>query len=508
MKSKQNRISFVWLLLAAILGSALTLFIYPRIAGENSREVTIRQVDSAPGIKTFYTDPKTDELIALDFTETAEKVMPAVVHITSTFEGGVPRQERELPEMYRDLPEFFRRFFDAPSEGDGAPRSRPQQGAGSGVIISKDGYIVTNNHVVGGADKIEVTLYDNRVYEATLVGTDPNTDIALIQIKEKDLPSLAFYNSDNVKVGEWVLAVGNPFNLTSTVTAGIVSAKGRAINILEGDYRIESFIQTDAAINRGNSGGALVNAQGQLIGINTAIASPNGYYAGYGFAVPANLVSKVVQDLMEFGAVQRGILGVSIRNIDGNEAKELGFDISKGVMVDSIFANSAAEEAGLKKGDIITRVDEKEVNSVPELQELIARKRPGDQVDLTVLRDGDSKTLEATLKSRTQTVGEIAESGRSDAGILDILGVELQTVDQSVADELGIKGGVKITNLYSGKLATQTKIREGFIITHVDDKPVSKVEDVVNMLEGKRGGVMLEGVYENAPGVHYYAFGL
>ncbi len=508
MKSKQNRTSFVLLLLAAIMGSALTLFIYPKIDGSNNRAVTIRQVDAAPGIQTFYTDPQTKELVALDFTETAERVMPAVVHITSTFENGGPGQSQgqDLPEMY----DFFRRFFDAPESQRGTPR-QPQQGSGSGVIISQDGYIVTNNHVVGDADKIEVSLSDNRKYEATLIGTDPTTDIALIQIKDNDLPSLAFYNSDNVKVGEWVLAVGNPFNLTSTVTAGIVSAKGRSIDILNEEYKIESFIQTDAAINRGNSGGALVNAQGQLVGINTAIASPNGYYAGYGFAVPSNLVSKVVQDLMEFGAVQRGILGVGIRNINGIngvDAKEQGLDISEGVWVDSVYENSAAREAGLQKGDVIIALDEKTIKSSPELQELIARKRPGDKVEMKVYRNGKEIDITATLKSRTNTAKRIAESGRSDAGVLDVLGVELETVSKEEAEKLDIDGGVKITELFAGKLATQTRVRKGFIITKIDDKSVRKVEDVLDMLENRRGGVMLEGVYDNAPGVHYYAFGL
>lgn len=345
------------------------------------------------------------------------------------------------------------------------------------MIINADGYIVTNNHVIENADDIEVTLNDNRVFKARVVGTDPSTDLALLQIKEKDLPVIPFTSSDDVEVGEWVLAVGNPFNLNSTVTAGIVSAKARNINILQDRSAIESFIQTDAAINPGNSGGALVNLSGGLVGINTAIASPTGAYAGYGFAVPSNIVNKVVEDL----------------------------EVTQGVYVDSITANSAAGEAGIKVGDVILSVDGTEVNSSGELLEIIGRHRPGDRVELKVNRSGKEMGFEVTLRNR-EGEARIVERGEED--ILNVLGIELEEIDKKTARKLGIDGGVKITGLRGGKLSQQTNVREGFIITRVNGKPVSTVEEFVELVEGRKGGVMVEGVYEDYPGTYYYAFGL
>lgn len=381
----------------------------------------------------------------------------------------------------------------------------PQVGTGSGVIINPDGYIVTNNHVIADADDVEVTLHDNRSYKATVVGTDPTTDLALLQIKEKNLPTLPLVNSDEVKVGEWVLAAGNPFNLTSTVTAGIVSAKGRNINILREQFAVESFIQTDAAINPGNSGGALVNLNGGLIGINTAIASNTGTYAGYGFAVPANIVSKVVEDLMKYGVVQRGVLGVLIRTVDGNLAKEKDLDLTKGAYVDSLLENSAAGVAGIKPGDVIVAVDGAEVSSSPKLQELIARRRPGDVVKLKVNRKGTEKTFDVRLNNRS---GNTAVVKKEDNEILNILGAEFEALDEKTAKKLDLTGGVRVKSLNAGKLRRSTQVQEGFIITKVDGKAVRKVEDLVNALKDKKGGVMLEGVYENLPGTQFYAFGM
>ena len=355
------------------------------------------------------------------------------------------------------------------------------------------------------AEDLEVTLHDNRTYKAVIIGTDPTTDLALIQIKEKNLPTLPFVNSDEVKVGEWVLAVGNPFNLTSTVTAGIVSAKGRSINILREQYAVESFIQTDAAINPGNSGGALVNLQGGLIGINTAIASPTGAYSGYGFAVPTNIVSKVVDDLIRYGVVQRGVLGVMIRTVDGNLKKDKDLHVAAGAYVDSLLENSAAGAAGLKKGDVIIAVNDISVKSSSELQEAIALHRPGDVVTLKVDRDGREKELKVTLKNRKGKTTLVSKENRD---LLNILGADLETLDEKTAKKLDIKGGVKVKDLYSGKLRKYTDMREGFIITKADDQPVRSVEDLVKVLEGKKGGVMLEGVYEDLPGEYYYAFGL
>ncbi len=359
------------------------------------------------------------------------------------------------------------------------------------MIISEDGYIVTNNHVIADADDIEVTLHDNRTYKATIMGTDPTTDLALIQIREKGLTSIPFTNSDEVKVGEWVLAVGNPFSLNSTITAGIVSAKGRNINILREQYAVEDFIQTDAAINPGNSGGALVNLEGALVGINTAIASPTGTYSGYGFAVPTNIVQKVVEDLINYGTVQRGVLGIMIRTVDGNLAREKDLGVVQGVWVDSLMENSAAAVSGVLQGDIITHVNGLEVKSSPELQGIIARYRPGEKVTLTLDRNGKQKEIDVVLNNRNGTQ-KMATQERSE--ILNSLGVEFQTLEADAAKKLDISGGVKVAKLYAGKLKRQTDMQEGFIITKVDGKPVKKAEELTRILESKKGGVMLEGV--------------
>ncbi len=510
MNRFENGKSLFWVFLAAILGSALTLAAGYGLGTFKKDTFRIEHVNSTPGVQTFYKDPVTQELLPLDFTATADKAMPAVVHIQSTFVSSSSSNERlpNIPDSFRDgegLDQFFK-FFEPDGEREERPRSRPQVGSGSGVIISQDGYIVTNNHVIDEAEDIEVTLLDNRIYKAKIIGTDPSTDIALIKIEEKALPALSFVNSDEVKIGEWVVAVGNPLNLNSTVTAGIVSAKGRSIGILRDRYRIESFIQTDAVINRGNSGGALVDLQGNLVGINTAIASPSGYYTGYGFAVPSNLVSKVVEDLLEYGSVQRGVLGIIISNIDGNKARELGLNVNSGVRVDSLLVGGAAEQAGLQRGDVITHVNGTSVVDVPALQEMVAIQRPGDEVSLELLRSGKKKTVVATLKKRSGSARVSSVTPSSD--VLEKLGAEFETLDKAAAEELNIPGGVKIKRLASGKLKEQTGIKEGFIITKVDSKPIDSVEKLTEILSQKRGGIMIEGKYRGSDKVHYYAFGL
>ena len=359
--------------------------------------------------------------------------------------------------------------------------------------------------MIAGADDIEVTLHDNRTYKARVIGTDPSTDLALIQVKEKDLPTLPLVNSDDVQVGEWVLAVGNPFNLNSTVTAGIVSAKSRNINILQDRYAIESFIQTDAAINPGNSGGALVNLQGGLVGVNTAIASPTGAYSGYGFAVPANIVSKVVEDLLEYGVVQRGYLGVTIRSVDGNLAKEKDLNVMTGVYVDSVAENSAALEAGIEPGDVILSVGETSVSSSPQLQETIARFRPGDEVRLKVLRGTKEIPLKVQLKNRDGEFTYVAKDARE---IFRVLGADFDNIDKKTARKLDVQGGVKVSKLYAGKLSKYTDIREGFIITKINRQTIKDKDDLVRALESTDGGVMIEGLYEDLPGKQYYAFGI
>ncbi len=504
---------FGTLILAAILGSALTIgaFIGFGIT-DKGKDIKIEQISGTPVVRTAYTINEKGEVVPLEFTDVSEQAMPAVVHIQSV-------QIRNVSNPLRNYPDPFREFFDddmfeyffGPQYRNEVPENQQMEperrvGSGSGVIISSDGYIVTNNHVIEGADEIEVILNDNRVYKAKIIGTDPSTDIALLQIKEKDLPVIPFASSDDVKVGEWVLAVGNPFNLNSTVTAGIVSAKGRNINILQGESDIESFIQTDAAINPGNSGGALVNMQGGLIGINTAIASPTGAYAGYGFAIPSNIVSKVAEDLIEYGTVQRGYLGIVIHNVNGNFAEENNLDVTQGVYVDSITANSAAGDAGVKIGDVILKVNDKPVKTTAQLLELIGPKRPGDEVSLLVDRKGKELSFDVTLRNREGETKITTKENRAE--VLDRLGVELQEIDRATAKELDIEGGIQITQLSPGILRRYTDVRTGFIITSVDDKTVTTVDEFIKILENKSGGVMIEGVYEDYPGKYYYAFGL
>jgi Do/DeqQ family serine protease len=373
------------------------------------------------------------------------------------------------------------------------------------VIISEDGYIITNNHVIRQADEIEVTLYDNRTYTANLLGKDRMTDLALLKIDEKDLTFIQFGNSDSVQVGSWALAVGNPFNLSSTVTAGIVSAKARNINILKDQSAIESFIQTDAAVNPGNSGGALVNLEGKLIGINTAIASPTGTYAGYAFAVPVNIAKKVVNDLKKYGMVQRGYLGIFIRDMNSKLAEKMETDITSGVYVDSIMPGSAAEEAGMQKKDIILSIDREDVKNSAELQGLLGQKQPGDEVTVKLWRDGKTITLETTLKNRR---GSTELVKKEDISKMDKLGISISTLSKTEQKRLNVDGGVKVVDISQGIVSKQTKMQEGFVITAVDRERVKTAEEFEKVIEKKEGGVMVQGVYPGYAQTFYYAFGL
>ena len=474
-----------------ILIAILLAIIVAQRFGKSNQQVKIEKIQDRSKVGGILTANSEGEVVPLDFTVIAKEVTDAVVHIRSTQQEP---QGRQAPgaNPFRDF------FQQRPPQG-----RRPRTGSGSGVIINSDGYIVTNNHVVEGADEIEVMLNDNRNYTARIVGTDPTTDLALIRVKETGLPTIPLVNSDNVEVGEWVLAVGNPFNLNSTVTAGIVSAKGRNINILEERYAVESFIQTDAAINPGNSGGALVNLQGGLVGINTAIASPTGSYSGYGFAVPANIVSKVVEDLLEYGSVQRGYLGVTIRPLSGNLAEELDLDITQGVYIQEVMDNSAAEEAGIQSGDVVIRINGNTINTPAQLQENIARRRPGDELRITVNRGGREETLTAALKGLNESKA-MALSG----SVFDRLGAQFSDVNPDTARELDIRGGAQLTSLSDGILQRETRIQEGFIVTKVNGQTITSVEELQQELSEAEGGVMLEGVYEDAPGSYYYAFGM
>lgn len=452
------------------------------------------QISYQPPVKQVNM-PGTSIENAVDFTTAADLSVHSVVNVKTTYAIG--DQNQYIYDPFRD-------FF-----GQRQPRQlEAPVSTGSGVIISHDGYIITNNHVVDEAQKVEVTLNDKRSYVAEVIGKDPNTDLALLKIKASDLPFMAYGNSDNVKVGEWVLAVGNPFNLTSTVTAGIISAKARNINILAGDpargmNAVESFLQTDAAVNPGNSGGALVNTKGELVGINSAIASNTGSYTGYSFAIPVNLARKVVADLLEFGEVQRAYIGVSIRDLDAKLAEEKSIRELKGVYVSGLTENGSASDAGIKEGDVITKVGEVVVNNVPELQEQVGRYRPGDKVNVTLKRNNEEKILAMILKNRNGNT-DVVEKPKVE--VVSALGATFEQISESDMKKLSIGNGLKITKLNAGKLLS-AGIKEGFIITSVDKKRITSIEDIKTALENKKGGVLIEGVYPNGMRA-YYGFGL
>ncbi len=484
------------LFLAAVLGSVVTLVSNKWVENDDPGAKVEYVSSNVPTSKVAYGVDENGQIAPLDFTIAAEKVMPAVVFIRSTQEGGNNNEEVQSVDPFRD-------FF-----GPRGPQG-PSQSSGSGVIISEEGYIVTNNHVVQDADMVEVTLYDNRTFKAEVIGTDPDTDLALVKINEKGLPSLSFVDSDKSKVGEWVLAVGNPYNLNSTVTAGIISAKGRNINILnrnsgEGSTAIESFIQTDAAINPGNSGGALVELNGGLLGINTAIASPTGSYSGYGFAVPSNIVSKIVEDLMKFGAVQRGWLGVSIGSVNSQLVKEHDLQVREGAYISGFAEKSSAKESGLKEGDVVVKIDETPIRSSTALIEYIGRHRPGDKVNMIVNRNGNELTVPVVLKARDGSTGTVKPEERD---IVSTLGIQPETVDAKVLKKLDLDNGVRI-KLGNGRLARYTEMRDGFIVTKVNEVTVKSVKEFTELMKKKKQGdlVIFSGTYEDFPREFNYAF--
>ncbi|MFA0961077.1 Do family serine endopeptidase [Roseivirga sp. BDSF3-8] len=490
---------FTGIFLASLLSGVIAVGGY-RLLTPQPRVIEVNDDEQQPLLTKYLEDTTFVVPEGLNFVFAAEKVTPTVVHIRSTYNGsGDDAQAGRNP-----LEEFFREYW---GDGQRAPRDPhqrrgPARAFGSGVLISEDGYIATNNHVVEDADEVQVTLEDNRVYDAKVIGTDPTTDLALLKIEEDDLPFVKFGNSDVVRVGEWVLAVGNPFDLTSTVTAGIVSAKARNINILrdQSGLQIESFIQTDAAVNRGNSGGALVNLKGDLIGINTAIITPTGVNAGYSFAVPSSIVSKVMRDLKEFGTVQRALLGVQIRSVDADLADQFNLNTLNGVYILGVTEGSAARDAGIEDGDVIVSVNEVQINTVSELQEQIARYRPGDEVDVVVIRNNKRRNFEVKLKNNmgdTQMV-------RNESSI-SIGGARFREVSEEEANELEIQGGVRVIDLSTGKFKA-AGVEEGFIITSVNKRPIRSVNDLMEALQNNSGGMLFEGV--NPDGSEsYYAIG-
>ncbi len=482
--------------ISAVIASLITIAAFLYFAGDKLNK---QQADSDdfPAVTASYYD-KDGQATAeapFDFTLAAEKAAPAVVHITSTQEAQASNREQQ-----QQIPEFFRDFF-----GDQLQQQQPQArvGSGSGVIISDDGYIITNNHVVADADELTVVLTDNRSYTAKVIGTDPTTDLALIKIDEEELPFIKFANSESVKVGQWVAAIGNPFRgLNSTVTAGIVSATGRSIGILRNEEgtSIESFIQTDAAVNPGNSGGALVNLDGDLIGINSAIFSPTGAYAGYAFAIPTNIASKVVSDLKEFGTVQRGFLGINIQEVNADLAKEYGLSSSQGVYVANLVEEGSAAAAGIEEGDVIVQIDDHKINKTSELLSYIGRKRPGDEVEVTVVRDGERMNFTMELKALESNT-TIASSARVEA--LEDLGADFQALTKDEATALKVDGGVKVVRTFAGKFRQQG-IRPGFVITGIAGKPVRSLEGLTEIVENEKGGVLVEGIYPDKPNDKQY----
>lgn len=472
-----KRTGFI-IILVSVVSSFFTVMIYKYF--DPPQQVIIRE--SSPAKYTNYTNRLFSDIAKrqflssapTDFTSAAGAVTPAVVNIRATTEND----------------------FDLWGGYGGS--------TGSGVIISPDGYIVTNNHVVEDSDDLEITLFDKRKMEAKVIGTDPSTDLALLKITdERNFPFLKMGNSDSLLVGEWVLAVGNPFNLESTVTAGIISAKGRNINILEDDYSIESFIQTDAAVNPGNSGGALVNTNGELVGINTAIITRSGKYEGYSFAIPVNLAQKVIQDLKDFGVVQRGFLGIFPEEITEETAESLGLASMNGAYISRVNENSAAEDAGLVAKDVIVSINGNDVNSVPELQEHVARFRPGNTITIEYIRNGRKLKTEVTLKNKSNTTSLI---GARDDDLLMKLGFELREMTDRERKNLKIGSGVYVVSILRGSPIEKTQMDPGYIITKVNDKRVSSVDEIITEFKNTKGTVMLEGFYENFPGEYYYAF--
>lgn len=487
MKTTMKKIAVFFL--AAIIGGLVSVGAYKLF----EKKTYLSTAANTPGKYARYTMSNIT-VPTFDFSAVSELVTPMVVHIKTKIE---PKQsnKKDVPDNPFDMWDFFNHGYPMPQG--------PQQASGSGVIISEDGYIITNNHVVEGADKIEVVLNDKRTFDGEVVGVDQQTDLAVVKIKAGNLPYISYGNSDSLKVGQWVIAVGNPFNLTSTVTAGIVSAKGRNLNLLKKEYAIESFIQTDAAVNPGNSGGALVNIRGELVGINTAIASETGQYIGYSFAIPSNIVRKVIGDIIKFGKVQRGILGIKITEVTEEVAEKHDLDKPMGVLVSEIMENSAAGDAGIIKDDVIIRINNVSVNSVSELQEQVSRNKPGDKIQVTVLRNKKEKVFDVILKDAN---GYTHVAVSNDTEIKKIIGAEFVTLSQGELNKYSIENGVKVKSVGNGKFK-EAGIPKNFIIIKIDKKKVYNEQDVYDILGKVRDGILIEGI--NPDGSKgYYGFGI
>lgn len=429
------------------------------------------------------------------FTLTSENEIFFSDRFKNQFVSAKPNNFIDAAERSRNAVVFIRAI-----ENKNLFDRKSTSSTGSGVIISPDGYLITNSHVIGEAQSITVTLHDNREFRADVVGNDPSTDLCLLKLEEQNLPFILIGNSDSLHVGEWVIAIGNPYKLQSTVTAGIVSAKARNINVFD-NTSIESFIQTDAAVNPGNSGGALVNTLGELVGINTAIVTKSGSYEGFSFAIPSNIVHKVINDIKEYGSVQRGWLGLDITNVNNEIANEYGLSDVYGVHVDMVLKSGAAKQAGLRKNDIIIDVNGKSTNSTPEFMEQIARYRPGDKLQLRVFRSGIEFTTYAILRNHLNTTDIITV--RKDA-ILKELGLEIR--DLSSDELIEQKPGAKVVSVYQGSIVSETNLEPGYIITSINEEPINDATEAVKVLNDAKGVIILEGYYEKYPGNFPYKF--
>jgi serine protease Do len=435
----------------------------------------------------------------VDFTQAAAAAIPAVVHIKTltnakAVNNNLPQQQNPFSDLFGD--DLLNQLFG--QGGGGRQRMLPERASGSGVIISADGYIVTNNHVVAGADKVSVTMSDRKVYTAKVIAADPSYDLAVVKIDAKNLPFLLYGNSMDTKIGQWVLAIGYPLYLDATVTAGIISAKSRALGLNRDKtggtaMAVESFLQTDAAVNPGNSGGALINTSGQLIGINSAIASPTGYYSGYSYAIPVDIVKKVVNDLIKYGSVQRGFLGAmfldaGIMTDEQKQKNNVPLSVD-GIYITNLVQDGAAKAAGIQVGDVIKKINNVPVNSSSELQEALSAYKPGDKITVTISRNGVEKTMNVTLKNNAGNYDIVKPTT-----MIDKLGAELQTLDPQKAKSLGLSGGVVVKKINEGALNDQTRMRDGFIITKVNGKEVKTLDDLKNLI-GTQSDITISGVY-------------
>ena len=482
---------FLGVVIVAAAAGGATAWTVGRTAGSRVEYIE-REVTRTPALGSQFTAYQAEQYP--DLTYAAENAVRAVVNIEAVQQVEVQRSRRYDP--------FFEFFgFGPGGSRDGEPLRQERRAGGSGVIISEDGYIVTNNHVVEDATRLRVKLNDGRTFDARVIGTDPTTDVALIRIDASNLPTIPFGSSDALRLGEWVLAIGSPFDLQSTITAGIVSAKARRLDVIPNEFRIESFIQTDAAVNPGNSGGALVNTHGELVGINTVIKSSTGSYIGYSFAVPESIVRKVVVDLKEYGVVQRAMLGIRFQPIDqrflDESGERLGITEPGGIWVASVEEGGAASEAGIRKGDVILDIDGVKINDNATLSEQIGRRRPNDKVKLSVKRDGAVKQIEVTLRNKA---GKTELMTKEDVDVVEVLGGKFADAGTKLCRELDIKGGVQVVGIKADGILARARVKQGFVITHINDRPVYSVADMQRMDEKVRS---IDGIYPNGRAASY-----